>query len=108
MDNIMSHLFSPILALVASIFEMAALALVGGFFFLAISGIIWLIGFVVEKTILTSRLGNTSNFINDKVIPAFEEFFSNRDVLIFLLLALTLYNWFAFYSGYPTLSDWFL
>ena len=103
--NLLQHIVLPVLSLAYSGLEMGILALVGGFTFLAITGFMLLIGFVFERTIMRSRIGNTSNFINDRVLPAFNEFFGNKDVLLFIYLTLSIYNWIAFYNDFPTIRD---
>ena len=84
-----------------SAFGMLALAFVGGLAFIASSTVIQLIGFVVERTIMRSRLGNTYKFINDRVTPAFEKFFGDSDVLLFIYLALVIYHLIGLYNDFP-------
>ena len=101
--EIVRHLVAPFLSMAFSALEMASVAMLGAFIYIVCFLIILLIGFVIEKILLTNKLGTTSNWINDKIIPPFDEFFTNKDVLLFLFLSLTAYNWIALYNDYPTI-----
>ena len=103
--SLFQHILVPVLSLAYSGIEMLALALFGGFICIATGGFILLIGFVSERTIMRSRIGNTSDFINDRVTPAFDEFFGNKDVLLFIYLTLVIYNWIGFYNDFPTIRE---
>ena len=103
--SLYQHILVPVLSLAYSGIEMFALAFGGAFTLLIITGFMLLIGFVFERTIMRSRIGNTSNFINDRVLPAFEKFFGDKNVLLFIYLTLFIYNWIGFYYDFPTIRE---
>ena len=103
--SLYQHILVPVLSLAYSGIEMLSVAFVGPLIFIAIGGIIQLIGFVFERTIMRSRIGYTYKFLNDRVTPAFDEFFRNKDVVLFIYLTLFIYNWISFYNDIPTIRE---